>query len=161
MFLRLNMSRRVANSFEWLMLVRHPASQSRNNIQRTNDFCARALKPWPPKSYQGATIMLPSAVRFAAFLLSVAMIAASVGSSAQEPRRGAPPAVPQRPASPPAMARPSPPPMAPPPPPPAMARPAPPPAMARPAPPAFRPAPPPQPPAMAPRPTPHAPPPPP
>jgi len=111
--------------------------------------------------------MLPSGIRFAAFLLGVsmiAMIAASVGSSAQELRRGAPAAVPQRPASPPAMARPAPPPMARPAPPPAMARPAPPPAMARPAPPpamarpaapAFRPAPPPQRPAMAPRPTPH------
>src|SRR6266481_10010649 len=31
-FFRQNMSRRVANSFEWLMLVRYPASQSRNNI---------------------------------------------------------------------------------------------------------------------------------
>src|SRR5260370_9566839 len=143
MFLRLNMSRRVANSFEWLMLVRRPASQSRNNIQRTNDFCARALKPWPPKSYQGATIMLPSGVRFAAFLLSVAMIAASVGSSAQEPRRGAPAAVPQRPPSPPARPRPSPPPIARPPPPPAMARPPPPPPIARPAPPALPPPPPP------------------
>src|SRR5260370_1042402 len=155
MFLRLNMSRRVANSFEWLMLVRHPASQSRNNIQRTNDFCARALKPWPPKSYQGATIILRSGVRFEEFLLSAAMPPGGGGAPAQERRGGARAAVPGRPASPPAMARPSPPPMARPAPPPAMARPAPPPAMARPAAPAFRPAPPPQRPAMAPRPTPH------
>src|SRR6267142_827867 len=79
--------------------------------------------------------------RFAAFLLSVsmiAMIAASTGSYAQHPGRAAPAAPAARPAAPPAMARPAPPP-----------------AMARPAAPAFRPAPPPQRPAMAPRPMPH------
>jgi hypothetical protein len=42
--LRLNMSRRAANSFERLMFIRHPAAQSRNNNQRANDFCARALE---------------------------------------------------------------------------------------------------------------------
>jgi len=103
--------------------------------------------------------MFRPGVRFAAFLLSVsmiAMIAASTGSYAQHPGRAAPPAPAARPAAPPAMARPAPPPaMARPAPPPAMARPAPPPAMARPAAPAFRPAPPPQRPAMAPRPMPH------
>ena len=103
--------------------------------------------------------MFRPGVRFAAFLLSVsmiAMIAASTGSYAQHPGRAAPAAPAARPAAPPAMARPAPPPaMARPAPPPAMARPAPPPAMARPAAPAFRPAPPPQRPAMAPRPMPH------
>jgi len=92
--------------------------------------------------------MLPRGVGFAAFFLGVSLIAASVGSSAQERKGPGPPAAAARPAAPPpAMARPAPPPAA--------ARPAPPPAMARPAAPAFRPAPPPQRPAMAPRPMPH------
>jgi hypothetical protein len=34
----------AANSFERLMLIRHSASQSRNDDQRANDFCARALE---------------------------------------------------------------------------------------------------------------------
>jgi hypothetical protein len=85
-------------------------------------------------------------LRLTAFLLGVSVVAASVGSSAQEHRRPGPPAAAARPA-PPAMARPAAPP--------AMARPAPPPAMARPAAPAFHRAPPPQRPAMAPRPMPH------
>src|SRR5216683_3718802 len=91
--------------------------------------------------------MLALGHRFTAFLLGVSMVAASVGSSAQELKRPGPPAAAARPAAPPpAMARPAPPPaMARPAPPPAMARPAPPPAMARPAPPPAmaRPAPPP------------------
>src|SRR5882724_4498632 len=94
--------------------------------------------------------MFRPGVRFAAFLLSVsmiAMIAVSTGSYAQHPGRAAPAAPAARPAAPPAMARPAPPP--------AMARPAPPPPLERPAAPAFRPAPPPQRPAMAPRPMPH------
>ncbi len=91
--------------------------------------------------------MLPRGVYFAAFFLGVFLIAASVGSSAQE-RKGPGPAAAARPAAPPpAMARPAPPA--------AMARPAAPPAMARPAAPAFHPAPMPQRPAMAPHPTPH------
>src|SRR5216683_5716181 len=81
--------------------------------------------------------MLALGHRFTAFLLGVSMVAASVGSSAQELKRPGPPAAAARPAAPPpAMARPAPPAaMARPAPPPAMARPAPPPAMARPAPP--------------------------
>src|SRR5882672_9983041 len=102
-----------------------------------HDFCARALRLVGDQDYQGAAIMLPRGVCFAAFFLSVSVIAASVGSYAQEQRRAAPPAPAARPAAPPAMARPAPPP-----------------AMARPAAPAFRPVPPPQRPAMAPRPTP-------
>lgn len=100
--------------------------------------------------------MIAPGLRLAAFLLGVSVVAASVGSSAQEHRRPGPPAAAARPAAPPpAMARPAPPPaMARPAPPPAMARPAPPPTMARPAAPAFRSAPPPQRPAMAPRPMP-------
>jgi hypothetical protein len=96
--------------------------------------------------------MLSPGGRFAAFLLSVSVIAASVGAYAQDHRRAAPPAPAARPAAPPP--RPTPPPAMARPAPPAMARPAPPPAMARPAAPAFRPAPPPQRPAMAPRPMP-------
>jgi len=74
---------------------------------------------------------------FAAFFLSVTVIAASTAADAQEQRRFTPPAPAARPSAPPAMVRPAPPP-----------------AMARPAPPAFRPAPQPQNPAMPPSPTP-------
>ena len=101
-------------------------------------------------------IMPAPGLRFTAFLLSVSVVAASVGSSAQELKRHGPPAAVARPAAPPAMARPAPPPaMARPAPAPAMARPAPPLATARPAAPAFRHAPLPQRPAAAPRPMPH------
>jgi hypothetical protein len=75
---------------------------------------------------------------FAAFFLSVIVIAVSTEADAQEQRRFAPPAPAARPPAPP----------------PAMVRPAPPQAMARPAPPAFRPAPQPQHPAIPARPTP-------
>jgi hypothetical protein len=74
--------------------------------------------------------MLPRGVWFAAFLVSVSVIAASVGASAQNQRGHGPPAPAARPAAPPA-------------------------AMARPAAPAFRPAAPLQRPAMMPRPMPH------
>ena len=74
---------------------------------------------------------------FAAFFLSVTVIAASTEAEAQEQRRFAPPAPAARPPAPPAMVRPAPPPT-----------------MARSGPPAFRPAPQPQHPAIPPRPTP-------
>ena len=78
--------------------------------------------------------MLALGLRFTAFLLGVSMVAASVGSSAQQLTKPGPPAPAVRPVAPP----------------PAAARPAPPPAMARPAAPAVLPAPPQQRPAMAP-----------
>jgi hypothetical protein len=87
---------------------------------------------------------------FAAFFVSVTVIAASTEVDAQQQRGFALDAAAARPPAPPAMVRPGPPPT--------MARPAPPafrpPTMARPVPPAFRPAPQPQHPAISPRPTP-------
>src|SRR5258705_2051125 len=55
---------------------------------RANDFRARALRMVGDLNYRGAVIMLPRDVGFAAFFLGVSLIAASVGSSAQE-RKGA------------------------------------------------------------------------
>jgi hypothetical protein len=81
--------------------------------------------------------MLSSRRCFAAFFLSVTVIAASTEADAQEQRRFAPPAPAARPPAPPSMVRPAPPPT-----------------MARSAPPAFRPAPQPQHSAIPSRPTP-------
>src|ERR1700751_6384680 len=59
-------------------------------------------------SYQGSAIMLSPGGCFAAFLLSVTVIAASTGADAQEHRRLAPPAPAARPAGPPSIGRPAP-----------------------------------------------------
>src|SRR4029077_3592813 len=89
-------------------------------------------------------MLAPGLLRLTAFLLGVSVIAASVGSSAQEHRRPGPPAAAARPAAPP----------------PAMAPPGPPPPLARP-PPSPPPAPPPPHPPPSPPPGPPPPPPPP